>query len=210
MDRIDDLRDLIAAVRLSSAVAGAFVLVLVVTAAGSPLLWEPWPRLHLDREGGVPAFVSASLLVLAGVLSVLACFGRPPRVAPAAVGAGLAVLFGFMAVDEWAHLHERLQGAGGLDWPIVYLPVMLVAGAMWLFMLRQLPRGPAAVSWCAGAGAWATATFLEQFLYGPNDEQIALTMTIEEMFELAGSAAFAVALLTAIRSVVRVPVIRES
>ncbi|GAA1434497.1 hypothetical protein GCM10009616_29070 [Microlunatus lacustris] len=109
---------------------------------------ERW--FFVDREMGVPAWFSASLLLLAGE--------RLWRVATAARERGepwvrhwklLAVAFVYLSLDELTEIHEQvitpvrevfdLSGALAFAWVVVAAPLVLVFGVVFLRFLVSLP-----------------------------------------------------------------------
>jgi len=52
----------------------------------------------------------------------------------------LAGAFVFLSIDEWLALHERFERSAQIDWQILYLPLICVAGIAWLrvfYVLRH-------------------------------------------------------------------------
>jgi hypothetical protein len=179
------------------------VCIAVLVVAGTPLLGERHPRLHLEEEENLPAAFSACLLLAVGVLAVLTGdverrAGRSPR--PWTV---IGLFFAFMAVDEYLVIHERFQDVAGQAWWGFYLPVMLLGGIIWLMTLRRLPPGFPTAAFVAGAAAWLVSQAIEAFLWGGGDTQIPVTLTLEELLEMSGSASFLLAFLAALRVAAR-------
>lgn len=134
---------------------------LVVAALGIEARRSGGPYLiDLDGEDNVPAIWSG-LLLIAAAASALAT-ARADRGGARWPWWPLAVLFIAMAGDEVFGLHEWLEVRTGLDWQLLYLPVMLVGAAAGLgaaVRLRKLPR--LAAGFLAAGGAWAVAQVLE-------------------------------------------------
>ena len=108
----------------------------------------------------------------------------------------LGALFAFMAIDEVVQIHERLEGATDANWQLVYLPVMAVAGGVWLLVLRRLTGGPRLL-FVAGAAAWVVAQLFEWVQRDGAVLTHRWTILPEELLEMTGSALFALALLSA-------------
>jgi len=151
---------------------------------------------NLDGEG--PRYwvlVSTTLLLAAAAVAALA------RSAPATVFAGFLA---FMAVDEAFEVHEHLESALSVDWPILYSPVMAAAGLAALTLLRR----HGAVRWfrpalVAGGSCWAIAVVLEKLQWtdaGYSAAHYDAMMIPEELLEATGSYLFAVALALVVRS----------
>lgn len=159
------------------------------------------PAFGLDQEWSVPAFFSAGLLFAAAAACVLAATaGGLPDVRAGALH-GLGALFAFMGADEVLQIHERLERVADAGWQRLYAPLMLVAGVLWLLVLRGLRvRTAAAALFCAGALAWAVAQFFERI---QRDGEVLLhrwTILPEEVLEMTGSTLFCLALVVGARA----------
>jgi len=194
---------LIARLRPALLAAPVLAVIAVCTVVGSeslaPRLFHPW--LDLNGERNFTAGLSAALLAAAGVLAWLwgRSDGRQRPVAATALGG----LFLFMAADEFGELHERAERLSGIDWQVLYLPVMVAGALVWLLALRRLwPLLAPRVLWLAGAAGWLVAQVLELNQYDAADVRTASwaqLVTGEESLEMLGSLAFGLALLVAIR-----------
>ena len=151
----------------------------------------------LDGERNVPATLSALLLVLAAV-----CVVRlPQRVVPRAVSLGLGGVLVLAALDEAFELHEKLESALDVDWQLLYLPVFVVAAALWCWLLYALRGDRSTVALLGAAGlCWVASQVLEHEQWGPDGPEPGYTwmMVTEEILELTGSALLVVALLVAL------------
>ncbi|QJD30788.1 hypothetical protein [Methylococcus geothermalis] len=151
----------------------------------------------LDREYTVPTLFSGGLLLAAAWESFRAASSRRLD----AWAFALAALFFEMGFDELLMIHERIEQAVGVDWQILYLPVMAFAGIGWLFLFAQLPDRWQKRLWAAGAGAWAASQLLEAAEWGWGAEsEIPLAgylylVPVEELLEMSGSSFFLLALL---------------
>ncbi len=156
----------------------------------------------LDGEYDVPALWSGLLLLAAAAATWSARHRLGRRVV------AVAVLFAFMGVDEVVSIHERLETATGVDWPLLYLPLIVVGGVAWLRVLRRLrgdgeggsaSRLPAWV-WVLGAAAWGVAQLLEFWEWDGDVKraQYFPKMYLEESLEMLGSAAWLLAMLLAV------------
>ena len=154
------------------------------------------PLIDLAREMNLPAFWSGLLLLTAGASALAAARadGRGARWPwwP------LALLLFFMAGDEALRIHEWLERQSGIDWHLLYLPVMAVGAAAALGAVLRLREHPALAAGIVASGAaWAFAQVLESLQwdgsrqvggYGP-------MMVSEEILEMAGSLGFTLTLL---------------
>lgn len=195
--------------------AGVVVLLGCEFLSAHAPVWRP--IVSLDREFdlvpdpgqmvsvNIPALVSAGILAFAGMLWWRAS-GVGSVACERVLGAGLA----FMAADELLSLHERIEGASGVDWQLLYLPVMAALGVGMLMVLgrhwRAGHREVVALLFLGGA-LWAGSQLLE-FLQWDGDTPrpgYHVMMRTEEIAEFLGSGVFALAALAAIRRKVASP-----
>jgi len=219
------IADVLAEPEVRPAAARAALLLVVVialpgiaTAAGAG-----HTLFDLDAERTLPATVSGAVLAFAACIALLV--GRALRSPGRLAAYGLAVLFGFMALDEIAELHERLERALAVDWQVLYAPLAMVGGIGFVVLLA-LARSLRAeqLLLVAGAGAWVAAQILERLEWGGGTQSAAAysarlaetdykaMAVVEEILELAGSACFALgllALLAAVRARPQVAVLAE-
>lgn len=184
--------------RLVAAV-GALAIVALVSAGA---LFGRVRVLNLGEELTIPSAFSGALLVIAALAAFLLA-GRLPLAAASRLSLiALGSFFAFMALDEMFYLHERLEVLTGVDWQILYAPIVLVAGVAWLGVLLRLRSHPRAAGlFLAGAAAWIASQGLERAQW---DGAVLLHPWItvpEEALEMTGSALFALALLMALQSV---------
>jgi len=179
-----------------AAAMGVVVLGAVGISIGDEL--TPYSRWNLGKEKTVPTFFSATLLVAGGICAAVAarrslCGIRLPWLA-------LGLLLLAMGIDEMGGAHEQLERLTGIDWQVLYAPVVLAAGVVWLLIVRQL-KGAPRLMMVAGAAAWGAAQTLEA-LQWDGDERAAgyePMMLTEELLEMTGSAFFLLAVYTLLR-----------
>jgi len=164
-----------------------------------------------NSEMNVPTFYSSLIIVLASIL--LAIIGMYRRRDNSAYKAwfGLAFIFLFLAVDEFASIHEGLMEPAGtlMDasgflfhvWIVPYAIALLVFVGSYIKFLLTLPR---TIMWLfIGSGALfvAGALGMESLggrhleLYGPDGYYYFMT-TCEELLEMVGIALFVYTLLS--------------
>ena len=187
--------------------AGGFAVVIAVLGVlgAIDVKYQSAPAFDLDAEAKLPAFAAGLILVCAAAMCGLAAATEPARRRwPWLV---LAAVFTVMALDEMTGLHEELEDDTGVDWQTLYLPLMAAAGIAWLSLLRRLRAVKVAAGLLvAGAALWVSAGVLEAVQWtGPRESERAvdgygILMGMEELFEMTGSACFALAPLIAART----------
>lgn len=152
---------------------------------------------HPDGELNVPAFYSGLLLLLAAAASLLS---RGKGILFILLAAGLI----FMAVDEIAEIHERLELREGIDWQLLYIPAFALAVGVVVGVVRRMLREePGAVAVLAsGAACWVASQMLEVVEWQGNVKQAGYgyMMFTEEILEMLGTVGFIVALLMLARA----------
>jgi hypothetical protein len=166
----------------------------------------------VDEEGNIPAWYSASLLLLCSFLLATIASAERRRQSRYAVGwLILSLVFAYLSLDESAQLHELsipllrdLFNPTGL----LYYPWIVPAGiCVALFVLgywRFLTGLPPKTRWLfllAGAVFVGGALVIEALsgrqalLYGKQNLTYHLIITVEELFEMVGVVVFIYALL---------------
>lgn len=92
---------------------------------------------NLDGERNIPSAFSGLLWLVVALLAYLVARAEIGRALAWKV---LAVLFVLLAIDEVAEVHEHLQYYAGVDWQLLYLPVVLLAAIAWVAAGRDLHR----------------------------------------------------------------------
>ena len=213
-----------------AAVLGVVVAILIAASLGATLLSfvtldEPAISkirdslvrlIWVDEEGNVPAWFSASLLLLCSVL--LAAIGAVTRNRQRAYAVHwliLSLVFLFLSLDESAQLHERsiepLRSAFGVTgflhyaWIIPASICVLLLGLGYVRFLATLPPKTSRLFLMAGALFVGGAIGIEALsakqasLLVEKDFIYHLIVTAEELFEMAGLVLFIYALLDYIR-----------
>ena len=112
---------------------------------------------------------------------------------------GIAGFFAFMGFDELATVHEHLESWTGVDWQLLYLPVVALGAIFWFKLLDPLsdPR-LARLMWVGGVAAWLVAQVFEHFEFDSHGHAVAAGPGLilgEEIGEMIGSSLFLLALL---------------
>jgi hypothetical protein len=163
-----------------------------------------WAAANLDSEISVATWFSAGLLWIAAFWWLLVAVNANPP--------SLALWFwwpilAWLALDEGNAFHERLERWAGIDWQLLYIPVMSVAAGTWALVVRRF-RGERRIVelMIGGAAGWGVALILELVqnwggapvsapIYNP-------AMIIEEALEMIGSTLVLVAAMLALGHVV--------
>jgi hypothetical protein len=186
----------------SLAFAGAGGSLLLALLGQLPDVGVPYTGpFGLDAEYWFASMWSAALLLAAAYVTV--AYGQAVRSPAAAV---LGAFFAFMGVDEYMAIHERVEKAAGVDWQILYAPLVLVGGVACLLVIRAQwhARHRIAVRLLFGGGIlWCVAQLLEKIQWD-GDRQVSgyyAMATAEELFEMLGSLMFGLAMLIALQAV---------
>lgn len=166
----------------------------------------------VDGEGNIPAWYSASLLLLCSLLLAMIAFAHKQQRSGQRVGwLVLALVFAFLSLDETAQLHElsiplirdvfHTTGFFHYGWIIpAGLCVILFVLGYWRFLAR-LPATTRRLFLLAGTTFVAGALGVEAIsgkhasLHGEQDLAYHLIVTVEELFEMTGVIVFIYALL---------------
>jgi hypothetical protein len=165
-----------------------------------------------DGEGNIPAWYSASLLLLCSVLlAAIACAERERRGGHIVHWLVLSLIFAFLSLDETAQLHELsirplqdLFGATGFLHYAWIIPAGLCVAlflSAYLSFLAKLPARTRRLFLTAGAIFVGGAIGIEALsgnqasLHGEENLTYHLIITLEELFEMAGLVLFIYALL---------------
>ena len=194
-------------------VVGAHLAVLVARFAfGHGRLLGLAPLFDLDHEGNIPTLFSTALLLLCALLLVLIAANRRRQHLKAGLWFLLSGIFVFLAIDEFAALHERLArpvrtylGVSGTlfyAWVIPYgffLAVLVLVYTRFVFEMPSRPRRLIIISLLVflsgalgfemiGAGYFSAHNMEIDIVY-------ALLTTFEEVLEMVGLVFFVYALL---------------
>ena len=149
---------------------------------------------HLDQERNVPSAYSASLLGFGAIAYWYA--GRVRLLGGRNEWYVFGALLLLMSADEFTEIHERLEHATGVDWQLLYLPVVAAAAVAWFAVVRRLHDGHRAAL-IAGAAAWFIAQVFEELETKAGDVKVAAYDQLsfaEELLEMTGSALFLLAI----------------
>ena len=160
-----------------------------------------------NLEHNVPSGLSAAMLVMATVAALLWAELAAPTRRARHVGWLLAVLFLYMSGDEFLQFHEKLEHHIGIDWEVLYLPIMLGAAfGSFMLLTKYVNDRNARLVYLLGSAGWGIAAILEKFEYNAHDKEVngfKLMMVLEENGELVGSMLLGIALLLALEAVRR-------
>lgn len=211
--------------RVTAALLGVFGLLLAAHGLGLVLQYGFGhdralgfvPLFNMGKEVSVPTLYATLLLVGNGFLFFVLFRAERASAGAARVWLLLALVFWFLAIDEYAVLHERLigpvregLGLGGylyFAWIVPYAVGVAVLAAIVLPVIWRLGWryrllfGTAAVLYLSGA---IGVEMLGGAYYEAQEEQVDLTyrlfQTVEESLEFLGLVALAYTLLSLARS----------
>ena len=188
-----------------AAIAGIGIAVFVVVGILQRVAFPDWGLANLDSEVSLATRFSSGLLWAGALWWVMVALTVRPR--SVALWAW-SLIMAWLALDEGSAVHEQLERWSGIDWQILYLPVMGLAAVVWLALVRRyrLDRG-VVVLLVAAAAAWGTALMLELVQnWGGEPVQAAIynpTMIAEEALEMIGSAVLLLAAILALQIATR-------
>lgn len=186
-------------------VSAVAIGVLVVMGILQRTAFPDWGAANLDSEMSVATRFSAALLWAAAFWWLLVAATARPR--SLAVWAWWLVL-AWLALDEGSAIHERLERWSGIDWQLLYIPVMGIAAVAWWGVVRRYRSEPRiVVLLMAGVGVWIVVLILELVQnWGGSPVRPAIyvpTMIIEEALEMIGSTVLLIAAILALRRSIR-------
>ncbi|MEO0475551.1 MAG: hypothetical protein AAF085_06225 [Planctomycetota bacterium] len=170
--------------------------------------------LNFNAEMSVPTYFSVLMLVASASLLSLIAFVRYKNRQPLRFyWPVLAAGFWFMSLDEYAGLHERLDGASkavGLDeylawgWVVSGMIIVILTIAIFMPFLLKLPKATRYQFIVAGSvfvGGAVVIETLQSIYYGHAERTAAyfIYYTVEELFEMVGLVIFITALMQYIR-----------
>ena len=192
-------------IRLVAAVLGA-AIGLFVTFGTLQRVWYPyWNLANLDSEASIATLFSAAVLWAAALGWLLvAVSARPPSTSLWA----WCVILAWLALDEGNAFHEQLERWSGIDWQVLYLPVMAAGAAAWWGVVRRFrTQTRIVVLLVMSAASWAIALTFELVQnWGGSPARSGIyvpTMIAEEALEMIGSAMIIIAAILALRCSIR-------
>jgi hypothetical protein len=168
------------------------------------------PQFQMGNEGNAPTWFSSLLLLLSAALLTVITLLHGRRNDPyRRHWAGLAIAFAFLSCDEVAQVHEQLVIPMSrivqiaffkyIAWVLVYLPLVVVGGIMYVAFLRSLPAlyrrrfVIAAALYVGGALGMELITGAYGYLVPGRPFHFAFDL-LEEVLEMSGAAYFALTL----------------
>jgi hypothetical protein len=192
----------------------ALAVVLAVTGAagaaqalGGPVEAEGAPApdgvlalFYLDGEYNVAAAVSVGIWLLAA-LSLHAAGRMLEAGHRRFVWTGLAAALVYFGFDEGLKLHERVEGETGIDWQLLFAPLLIATALAGLYVVVRAGPGTPQLLLLAAGGAAVAAQVLEAAQWN-GDEPVGsyrALMVPEEILEPTVAALIAVAALMLLR-----------
>jgi hypothetical protein len=188
-------------------VSGITISVFVAMGILQRTAFPEWSAANLDSEVSVATWYSAALLGAAAFWWLLVGVVDRPR--SLAVWMWWPVL-AWLALDERTAIHERLERLSGVDWQLLYVPVMGLAAVAWWGVIRRYRSQTRVVALSVvGAAVWSAVMLLELVQnWGGSPVQAAIyvpTMITEEALEMVGSTVFLIAAILALGRSVQAP-----
>lgn len=192
--------------RLVVAVGGAIALLGVIGIVRFAYK-EELRLFNLDAERNVPAVFSALLWLGVALLALLV--GRASQGRLALAWKVLALLALVLSGDELAEVHERLQFHTGVDWQILYAPLVLTAVVLWIVLGRWLRQMGSGFLPLVGAAACVVVAQvcdeLEINSRGDPRPGFRVMVVSEELLEMTSALLVGLAALAALRVVTSRP-----
>jgi len=188
-----------------AAIAGVGIGIVIVLGILQRTAFPEWGFANLDSEASFATRFSSGLLWAAAFWWFLVAVTSRPRATALWIWWPVLV---WLALDEGTAIHERVERWSGVDWQILYLPVMaLAAWAWWGVLRRYRSQTRVAVPLIAVAAVWILALALELVQnWGGAPIQASIydpTMILEEALEMVGGTALLVAAASALRRAVQ-------
>jgi hypothetical protein len=163
--------------------------------------------LYVDFEQSLPTLYSTLMMLVGALLCAGIAFGRRRQgTSDVRHWAAISLIFGLLAIDEFASLHEQLTEplrrlldieSGPLLWAWVVPAIVAVTVFVVVFLpfLGRLPRSTRRGLWTAGvlfvSGAIGMEMFAALFVsLQATDITYVLSATVEETLEMLGVAVF--------------------
>jgi hypothetical protein len=154
-----------------------------------------------DVGFNAPVLFTGCLGLLSAAFAVRCASLDAGRGEPSWQWAILAGAFAFGAIDEMLTFHERIEESVGVEFEVLYSPLLLVAIVAWFVALRSFGDSPAGLLWIGGVVAWAVAQSIEALTWGVHpfgavtSSGVTVANDIEELLEMAGWTLFIWAML---------------
>jgi hypothetical protein len=165
-----------------------------------------------DTEQNIPTFFSSIILLISGILLALITVIHRKGGSAYVSWAVLAMIFLFLAIDEFSMIHERLSlyidkqlpstGPLYFGWILPYGAAVIVFAISYTRFLLQLPKDImllfiiSGIVYVSGAIGFEWLDGRQIAMYGWNKNTYALLYTCEEFLEMLGIVLFIYSLLT--------------
>jgi hypothetical protein len=108
-----------------------------------------------------------------------------------------------MSLDELTVIHEHLETLTGIDWQLLYVPLVIPGAVAAIVVLRELYETKllSAILFAGGIVCWVVSQLFEHLEWSSATEPIHPGLIPpEEILEMTGSCLFGFAALVAIRA----------
>ena len=182
-------------------VSGAVITVFAILGILQRTAFPSWDLANLDSELAIATYFSAALLWTAAAFWLLVALSTRTRVR--SLWFWWPVL-AWLALDEGIAIHERVEKWSGVDWQILYLPILAIAAIAWWGVVRTYRNQQHINRWLlAGAVGWAFTLLLELIEHWGGEPATPIlyntAMVTEETLEMVGSTIFVIAAVLALR-----------
>tara|TARA_B100000508_G_C11418622_1_gene257139 strand:- start:304 stop:987 length:684 start_codon:yes stop_codon:yes gene_type:complete len=162
----------------------------------------------MDSENNLPTLYTVVLMLLIAALLLFISRHKQKNDEPYLAWKGLCLIFLFLSLDEFGHIHERLitpvrtlldtSGVFYFAWIIPYVLVLMILAPIYLRLIMTLPRAVGTMfiisALCYLSGA-VGVEMIGALLYEAGAEEqrnltYELVTTVEEMLEITGLLLF--------------------
>ena len=204
---VQRLIEVVSSVRVSVIVAlsGVATTTFAILGILQRTKYPRWDLANLDSELSIATYFSALLLWSGAAGWLLAALATQPKAHSVWIW---WLILAWLALDEGAAIHERVERWSGVDWQILYLPILAIAAIAWRGVVRRYrDREHIGLLLVAGAIAWAATLLLELIGHWGGEPATPIVyntaMVAEEALEMAGSTLFIIASVLTVRGAAR-------
>ena len=155
----------------------------------------------LDHDFSLPSLLTGFLMLAAGGLAALLA-----RHGSRGLWTVAALTFAGLGVEELLYAHQRLEARADLTWTTSFLPIVVVAGIVWLATTRSIRSAQARTVVLAAAATWLVAQALE----GAFVNDTFAVAVVKPVLDLVAAGALVLGLVIELRERLGAPGARRS